>query len=490
MKMATWRGRPRLRLTALAAAAVLCTGALTSGAAPADPPPDTVDPPPLSEAPPPPGATGSVPEYIVINDTTGTVPKAKLTFHAVPLASLAYVNTYIDQAGGAPLSSWIDSVAPSYVISPDKSPQPFGLFKDIFVSTLAFGAIPVSARVHLRQHEVNGVPVPLTAIVRGSGVQAKDPHDNILKPYLDAPHAFGPVDVSISDITVDQIPVDVGPACRTATSATLTLTAFNGFYKPSGTRPPPGWWQPLQTGSGGGTPFGNVDIPSFTGCHNGADDLDRLLTTLVSGPNNPVTADQERAAQKYQNGVERPKPPPTPGGGELDLSTGLLVAPGPISFPHPAVPGNTEFRTWANSEAGFPHVGNGTGWTPALTYSYFMADVNRAAYFTGVERQAACAPLVSNGNQLVMAGGGTITIGTKPPVRWTNPSPDETFNALARQAGADLATLGAQCFADPATGNWSQVLTEVKAVMDRAAELGVVPLWSLAVAYEPPKAPK
>jgi len=33
---------------------------------------------------------------------------------------------------------------------------------------------------------------------------------------------------------------------------------------------------------------GNVDIPAFTGCRDGSEDVSRLLTALVSGPDNPI----------------------------------------------------------------------------------------------------------------------------------------------------------------------------------------------------------
>lgn len=433
-----------------------CSGVLTSATAY----------PPASEAPPPPAATGSQVSGIIIDDTAQTISKAKLTVHVPAVAVLTYVNTLIERPPLPPVTTWTDSVAPSYIVSPDGSAKPFGLFPDVPVSTLAFGAVPVSAVVHIRQHEVGGVPTPLTAVVRASGVKLKDPETGLLQNYLEAPHAIGQVDVSVSDVKVDQVPVDVGPSCGLSTPATLSLSAGSGYYEP--TKPaPPGWWQPLQTSNGGGTASGQIDIPPFEGCHNGTENLDPLLTALVSGPGNPVKALQTVTLKPYD------KLPPLPSNvaGQTSGTTkqrGAATQTGTQAL---------TFKEWSRSEAGLPHLGIGAGWTPLLTYSFLLADVNRAFGFSGAKRQGACPPLVSDGNQMLMAAGGTVTVGTTKFTS-TNPSPDATFNTLMQKAAADVAALGAQCYADQNAGNWTQVLAEIDSARSRAVDLGVVPAWN------------
>jgi hypothetical protein len=79
-----------------------------------------------------------------------------------------------------------------------------------------------------------------------------------------------------------------------------------------------------------------------------------------------------------------------------------------------------------------------------------------------------------------MAAGGTITVTIqKITTNYTaaTPSPDATFNALMQKAAGDVRALGAQCFANPANGDWATVMAEVHAARERASELGVEPLW-------------
>ena len=46
-------------------------------------------------------------------------------------------------------------------------------------------------------------------------------------------------------------------------------------------------------------PAGHIDIPAFTGCHRGSDNLDPLITAMVSGPGNPVQITQKLGLQSW-----------------------------------------------------------------------------------------------------------------------------------------------------------------------------------------------
>ena len=111
------------------------------------------------------------------------------------------------------------------------------------------------------------------------------------------------MNITLSDVTVDRVPVDVGPDCQTGTPAHLHLIAPAGYYPqnvpPSELKGKPGEFQPLGGGGPGGYLQGTADIPAFSGCHNGADDLDPLLTAMISGPGNPLNAYSPHGLQSW-----------------------------------------------------------------------------------------------------------------------------------------------------------------------------------------------
>lgn len=108
------------------------------------------------------------------------------------------------------------------------------------VSMMAFGSIPVSADVTVRQHhDANGVAVPFTLgwlqsatpIVTGKEVPGYEEYGPAPGGKFFSPPAeiSGPVDIEISNVTVDQVPVEVGSDCHSTT--TLELTSPGGFYE-------------------------------------------------------------------------------------------------------------------------------------------------------------------------------------------------------------------------------------------------------------------
>ncbi|WP_344428907.1 DUF6801 domain-containing protein [Amycolatopsis minnesotensis] len=82
-------------------------------------------------------------------------------------------------------------------------------------------------------------------------------------------------DVVVRNAKVDGVPLDVGPNCRTATPVTIHLKQEIDLRPPkSGGKP-----TPVSTA---------YDIPPFAGCQ-GTEDVSKLLTGLISGPDNPLT---------------------------------------------------------------------------------------------------------------------------------------------------------------------------------------------------------
>lgn len=87
---------------------------------------------------------------------------------------------------------------------------------------------------------------------------------------------FARVSLSVSDVDVNGVPLDVGPHCRTATPFDLKLTGLAPAYN---------------IGSQYGVLTGTVTVPPFTGCGVG-ENLDPIFDASVSGPGNFVKITQ------------------------------------------------------------------------------------------------------------------------------------------------------------------------------------------------------
>lgn len=197
--------------------------------------------------------------------------------------------------------------APVWVISPPSASQDYGVFPAVRVHLLAFGSVPATATVHIRQTVHNNLidPLKLHWLSSGTAVPAGTEIGNLgpapAKPgpghdwyWADEAHLEGPVDIRLSDVAVDGVPLEVGPRCHTNFPATLTLTVPEGYYDSNilGTVAPKG--EPgsfIPTNSNGdkvaGWLTGNVEIPKFSGCAN---NLDPLVSAMASGRRNPVEA--------------------------------------------------------------------------------------------------------------------------------------------------------------------------------------------------------
>ncbi|MGW1466236.1 DUF6801 domain-containing protein [Streptomyces sp. NPDC002308] len=84
----------------------------------------------------------------------------------------------------------------------------------------------------------------------------------------------------LHDVKVNSVPLDVGPDCRTSKPYKVVLRG--DFTKE------PRYLNVLM----GGALNGTLDIPAFSGCGTGGEDLDALFTASISGPGNTISMNQ------------------------------------------------------------------------------------------------------------------------------------------------------------------------------------------------------
>lgn len=300
--------RPSRRVSAVivAATCLLAAGVLTAAQAvqPVNHPKAGTGTSSLSLPPAP--LPNQIPLGLTIDRGVQSVKRAKLAFNIRPFRGLAWV-VVTSEPPDPEGNRWSDGTASVYVTNPGTKDQ-FGEFAPVDVKMLAFGSIPVSATVHITQVQDGRWPKPFTLTVRfTAGFPIKNPPSSLpCAPsncsYTDPPHLSGLVNVRVDNVKVDEVPVDVGPNCETATPATMSLTAAAGYYSLSS--PPfiqPGLYLPFYFG---GILHGTVNVPAFTGCRNGADDLSSVITAMVSGPGNELATRQDGPLVNY------PPPPP------------------------------------------------------------------------------------------------------------------------------------------------------------------------------------
>jgi hypothetical protein len=193
---------------------------------------------------------------------TATVRKAK-TRVTLPLTLLrAYANEISHITKGI-----LYSKTPSWAVT-HAGPHPrFGTFPVAHSAVLGFGAIPITADLHLTQLVKAGRIVPIN-------VFSKNQADFPFKKY--PTHVRGKVEVRIADVKVDRVALNVGPNCHSAVPMRLRLTGTDPSYNLFA----------------GGPLYGTLTIPQFTGCGTGGDDLDPLLNGMISGPGNAIVLRQ------------------------------------------------------------------------------------------------------------------------------------------------------------------------------------------------------
>lgn len=195
-----------------------------------------------------------------------------------------------------------------YAAWPPKGGAVPGDFPPLQVKTVAFGTIPVTATLQLHQHVVDGKLRPLLNQMWAPNTTAPPRCD----PAFAAPVTTlvtGQVDISLVNLKVDGVPVDVGSSCRTATPVDLALWGGDGYIPADGGTL--AQYDGLHAGSlgkldspyymeqnGAAIPASKgLDIPAFTGCRGrSGDDVSRLVTAMASGPDNPVSAEQSPVA--------------------------------------------------------------------------------------------------------------------------------------------------------------------------------------------------
>ncbi|WP_419995754.1 DUF6801 domain-containing protein [Streptomyces boninensis] len=94
----------------------------------------------------------------------------------------------------------------------------------------------------------------------------------------------------LHNVTLNGAPLDVGSRCRTSKKIRTVLT---GSYI---------------VGSGG-TLEGSIDIPKFSGCGAGGEDLDPLINASIAGPDNPLKIEQGNACGGGSTTCEVPRLP-------------------------------------------------------------------------------------------------------------------------------------------------------------------------------------
>ena len=137
---------------------------------------------------------------------------------------------------------------------------PAGAFPPSTATFLAFGFLPIKAKMELTQ--VGPMHVDVEAL--------------LVVPFDYSIRTSGQLSVRIFDVTVNGVPLDVGPNCRSAEPMDVVLTGST-----------PDYGNILS----GGPLQGVVTIPPFAGC-GVTEDLDPLLTGSVSGPGNAVKLTQ------------------------------------------------------------------------------------------------------------------------------------------------------------------------------------------------------
>lgn len=126
---------------------------------------------------------------------------------------------------------------------------------EVSSSLLPFGFVPTTAKMQLTQVGFGFAHVEL----------------HLIDPPKNTAVVTGSYVARLYDAQVNGVPLDLGPNCRTATNVEVRVLG-----KP-----------PQYTLTGGGPLNGVVEIPPFTGC-GATEDLDPLITGLVSGPGNVV----------------------------------------------------------------------------------------------------------------------------------------------------------------------------------------------------------
>ena len=223
----------------------------------------------------------------------------------------------------------------AFMVSPKGSKDNYGDSPFIPVRTVAFGSIPVQVTLQIsQQRDANNLPVPLIALSRDKTRKEEGYVVNEVFPT----RVTAAIDVRVRRLVVDGVDVGLRSTCRAPSAQLEVASEAANFDDRNG----PSYQQFDQgrhhLGFYGGTLRGTVDIPAFAGCGTAVgDDISRLLTSALSGDDNPVT---------IQLG--------TLDCNEFDPATGTLLPP----VPGTNTPAEAKCRgDWYNNNApGYEHI--------------------------------------------------------------------------------------------------------------------------------------
>lgn len=176
-----------------------------------------------------------------------------------------------------------------YLVAPAGAEHNYGLAAPFTVRTVAFGVVPVTAKVQLVQERTSdGLPVPLISDMTTNVWREVPPGRP--SPYENTDSLIsGRLGVRITELVVDGVNLKLRGRCQTRQPGAVALTG-KGFWRwTPGIDEAKPWLSGHYGPVPGGYVTGTIDVPSFSGCvTSNGDDVSRLLTASVSGADNEV----------------------------------------------------------------------------------------------------------------------------------------------------------------------------------------------------------
>lgn len=188
-----------------------------------------------------------------------------------------------------PIANTVSNKNLIYLVAPSGSDHNYGLAAPFTVRTVAFGAVPVTATVQLVQRRgANRLPMPLLLTQTSYSHREIPPGRPSDYEHTDT-KVDGELSVRVTALSVDGINLNLRGTCQTATPGDLTLTGKGYWRDTPGIDNDRPWLSGNYVPAKGGLLTGTVDVPRFSGCTTTAgDDVSRVLTATVSGPDNQV----------------------------------------------------------------------------------------------------------------------------------------------------------------------------------------------------------
>jgi len=202
-----------------------------------------------------------------------------------------------------PLLNYVQSDLTFFTVTSEGALDEVGQLPPTRVNLLAFGSIPASATINLSMTESSGTVTPWVQQLWQPDPSTPGCEGGLAARYYRAV-VEGQADMTLSDLVIDGVPVDLGPACRTERPVDVALWGEPGYEAlaggtlgqydglATGTRVPlvsPYYFE--QEGREIDDSTG-LDIPPFVGCGTGGEDLSGIVSAMASGPNNPVRVAQ------------------------------------------------------------------------------------------------------------------------------------------------------------------------------------------------------